>query len=161
MLRFVFFDRILVTHFQISRWIDCLICSLANRFLWLRLCYNSGQWWIIESTVSDVSSHEVSSLKTCYALMWHTIIIPSLPLATGPFFGYSVLMFFFCLWQTWHIRVRPFFLRRREHANTKHRQGTRRGRVQRAFRYFLREVRKKQGGEGVSMEIGDTALVPV
>ena len=53
------------------------------------------------------------------------------------------------------------FLHRREHANTKHRQGTRRGRVQRALPYFLCEVRKKQGGEGVSMEIGDAALLSV
>lgn len=53
------------------------------------------------------------------------------------------------------------FLHRREHANTKHRQGKRRGRVQRALPYFLGEVRKKQGGEGVSMEIGYAALLPV
>ena len=70
-------------------------------------------------------------------------------------------MFFVCLSQTSHIRVRPFFLRKREHANTKHRQGKSRGRVQRAFPYFLCEVRKKQGREGVSMEIGDAVLVPV
>ena len=161
MLRFVFFDRILVTHFQISRWIDCLICSLANRFLWLRLCYNSGQWWIIESTVSDVSSHEVSSLKTCYALMWHTLLSPPCLLLLVPFLATASSCFFLFVTNVTH-KGQTVFLHRREHANTKHRRGTRRGRVQRAFfPYFLCEVRKKQGGEGVSMEIGDAVLVPV
>lgn len=112
-------DRILVRHFQISSWIDCFICSLANRFLSLRLCYNDGQWWIIESTVSDVSSHEVSSLKTCYALMWHTIIIPSLLLAIGqavrsfdqvyvPFLATASSCFFLFVTNVTH-KVRPFF----------------------------------------------------
>ena len=103
--------------------------------------------------------------------MWHTIIIPSLLLAIGqavrsfdqvyvPFLATASSCFFLFVTNVTH-KGQTVFSHRREHANTKHRQGKRRGRVRRALPYFLCEVRKKQGGEGVSMEIDDAALLSV